>query len=122
MSGQILPQSTAELDIVAAIVTGLASLALGGAVLANLAIHDIAGVSLAVGAGGIGLFLDHELGAVPFGLGRCLAGRAVLLHEGHLAFALVVQGVIGPEVALTGRSGKPGARTPVALEEGEIAL
>src|SRR5215510_14685978 len=122
MSGQILPQSTAELDIVAAIVTGLAPLALGRAVLANLAIHAIAGVGLAVGARGIGFFLDHELGAVPLGLGRRFTGRAVLLHEGHLALALVVQGVVGPEVAFAGRGGKPGARSPVALEEGEIAL
>src|SRR6266508_4094994 len=80
-------ESTAELDVVAALVTRLTSGALGDAVLADLAVYRITGIGLAVGALGIGLFLDHELGTVPARLGRRLAGRAVLLHEGHLALA-----------------------------------
>src|SRR5260221_5604872 len=114
--------STAELHVIASLVAGLAARALGLPVLADLAIDRIAGIGLAVGALGIGLFLDHQLGAVPARLGRRLAGRAVLLHEGDLALALVVQRVVGPQVALAGRRGKPGARAPVALQEGEVRL
>src|SRR5258708_17729222 len=114
--------STAYLDVVAAFVAGLAAGALGLAIGADLAIDRIAGVGAAVGALGIGLFLDHEPGAVPARLGRRLAGGAVLLHEGDLALALVVQRVVGPQVALAGRGGQCRARTPVALQEGQVLL
>src|SRR5262245_20611461 len=113
-------ESTADLHVVAALVTGLAALALGDAVGADLAIDDVAGIGAAIGAFGIGLFLDHQFGTVPTRLGRGLADRAVLLDEGDLALALVVERVGGTQVALTGCGGKPGARAPVALQEGDI--
>src|SRR5215831_5417768 len=115
-------KSAANLHVVAALVAGLAALALGDAVLVDLAVHDIARIGAAVGALGIGLLLDHEFATVPARLGRRFTGRAVVLHEAHLAVALVVERVGRPQVLLTGRRGEPGARAPVALEEAEVLL
>src|SRR4029077_16659657 len=114
--------STANLHVIAARVAGLAAVAFGNAVGADLAIDRVAGIGAPVGALGIGLFLDHQLGAVPARLGRRFAGGAVLLDERNLALALVIQRVAGADIALAGRRGQAGARAPVALQEGEILL
>src|SRR6185503_228736 len=98
------------------------ALALGDAILVDFAIDRVAGIGVAVAALGIGFLLDHQLAVVPARLGRCLAGRAAVLHEGDLALALVVEGVGRPDVLLAGRRSKPGARTPVALEETQLLL
>src|SRR6202000_2129976 len=103
-------------------IAGLAAAALGRAVRADGAIHDVAGVGLAVAALGIGFLLDHQLVLVPARLGRRLAGRAVLLHEAHLALALVVERVGGAEVAFAVGRREAVARAPVAFHEGEILL
>src|SRR4051812_23929459 len=120
--GVMSGKSTANLDVVTALVARLAPFALGDAVLVDLAIDRVARVSVAVRAFGIGLLLDHQLARVPARLGRRLAGRAVLLHEGDLALALVVQGVGRTDVLLASRSREPGARAPVALHEGDLLL
>src|SRR5215475_14455183 len=82
----------------------------------------IAGIGAPIAALGIGLFLDHQLGAVPARFGRRLAGRAVLLDEGNLALALVVEGVGGPQVAFAGRRCEARARAPVAAQERKVLL
>src|SRR5687767_7602134 len=110
--GAISGKSTADLDIIAARVARLAALALGNAVLVDLAVDRVARVGAAIGAFGIGFLLDHQLAAVPPCLGRRLTGRAVLLHEGNLALALVVERVGGTNVLLAGRGGETGARAP----------
>src|SRR5689334_4339332 len=115
-------ESTANLHAVAALVAGLAALALGHAVLVDLTIHDISRISAAVGAFWIGLLLDHEFATVPAGLGRRLAHGAVLLHEADLSLALVVERVGRPQVLLAGRRGEPGPRAPVSFEEAELLL
>src|SRR5882724_7800201 len=115
-------ESTANLHVVAALVAGLAALALGYAILVDLAVHDIARIGPAVGAFGIGLFLDHEFATVPARLGWRLAGRAVLLHEAHLALSFVVERVGRTQILLAGLRGQPGARAPVAAQEGELLL
>src|SRR6185437_6150635 len=112
----------ANLHVIALGVAGLAALALGRAVGADLAFDDVAGVGPAVGALRIGLLLDHQLAVVPARLGRRLAGRAVLLHEAHLALALVVEFVVGPQILLALRRCQAGAGFPVALQEGEILV
>src|SRR5258708_2348773 len=114
--------STAYLHVVAAFVARLAAGAFGLAIGADLAIDRVAGVGAAVGALGIGFFLDHELGTVPARLGGRLASGAVLLHEGDLAFAFVVERVVGAQVTLAGRRGQRRARTPVALQERQVLL
>src|SRR5262245_59046696 len=102
-------KSTANLHVVAALATGLAALALGHAVLVDLAVYDIARIGTAVGALGIGLLLDHEFATVPARLGRRLAGRAVALHKAHLPLAFVIECVGRAQVLLAGRGGEPGA-------------
>src|SRR5476651_2852595 len=114
--------SMANLHVIAFGVAGLAAFALGSAVGADLAVHDVAGVGLAVAARRVGLLLDHQLAVVPARLGRGLAARAVLLHEAHLALALVVELVVGAQILLALRRRKPRARAPVALQEREILL
>src|SRR4029077_15363234 len=115
-------ESTANLHVIAALVAGLTAVAFGHAVGADLAIDRIAGIGATVSAFGIGLLLDHQLGAVPARLVRRFAGRAVLLHERNLALAFVVQRVARTNVALAGRRGQASARAPVALQEGEVLL
>src|SRR5476651_1677144 len=114
--------SVADLHVVAFSVAGLAALALGGAVGADVAVHDITCIGLAVAAGGVSLFFDHQLAVVPARFGRRLAARAVLLDEAHLALALVVELVVGAQVALALRRCKTGARAPVALQERQVLL
>src|SRR5579864_6267571 len=113
-------KSAADLHVVAALVAGLAAVALGHARLVDLAFDDVAGVSPPVAAPGIGFLLDHQFAAVPARLGRRLAGGTIALHEAYLALALVIERIGRPEIlfALCGR--KPGTRTPVAAQEGEI--
>src|SRR5471030_125647 len=114
--------SMANLHVIAFGVAGLAAFALGSTVGADLALHDVAGIGLAVAAGRVGLLLDHQLAVVPARLGRSLAARAVLLHEAHLALALVVELVVGTQVALALRRRQTGARAPVAFQERQILL
>src|SRR5476649_1693062 len=114
--------SMPNLHVIAFGVAGLAALALGSTVRADLAVHDVAGVGLAVAARRVGLLLDHQLAVVPARLGRSLAARAVLLHEAHLALALVVELVVGTQAALALRRRQTGARAPVAFQERQILL
>src|SRR5471032_1959474 len=114
--------SMANLHVIAFGVARLAALALGSTVGADLAVHDVAGVGLAVAAGRVGLLLDHQLAVIPARLGRSLAARAVLLHEAHLALALVVELVVGEQIFLALRRRQTGARAPVALQERQILL
>src|SRR5262249_16380662 len=79
-------------------------------------------IGTAVSAFGICLLLDHEFATVPACLRWCFTGRAVLLHEAHLALALVVQRVGRAQILLAGRRGKPGARAPVAFEEADVLV
>src|SRR5476649_2270570 len=85
--------SMPNLHVIAFGVAGLAALALGSTVRADLAVHDVAG-----------------------------AARAVLLHEAHLALALVVELVVGTQILLALRRRKTGARAPIALQERQILL
>src|SRR5471030_274871 len=112
--------SMANLHVIAFGVAGLAALALGSTVRADLAVHDVAGVGLAVAARRVGLLLDHQLAVIPARLGRSLAARAVLLHEAALAF--VVELVVGTQIFLALRRRKTGARAPVAFQERQVLL
>src|SRR5471032_1156215 len=114
--------SMANLHVIAFRVARLAALAFGSAVRADLAVHDVAGVGLAVAARRVGLLLDHELAVIPARLGRSLAARAVLLHEAHLALAFVVELVVGTQIFLALRRRKTGARAPVAFQERQVLL
>src|ERR1700744_3901061 len=93
-------RSASNLHVVAALVAWLASLALRDAIGTDVAIDDVAGISMAVAALGVRLLFDHQLAIVPARLGRRLAGRAVLLREAHLALAFVVKRVGRVQIGL----------------------
>src|SRR5437660_10159386 len=106
-------KSAANLHVVAALIARLAALALGHAILVDLAVYDVTGIGTAVGAFGVGLLLDHEFATVPARLGRRFTGRAVMLNKAHLAPALVVERVGRAQVLLAGPRGEPAPRPPI---------